>query len=432
MAHDVFISHSQKDKAVADAVCAALEAGGHRCWIAPRDVLPGADWSASIVKAIKAAQAMVLVFSNDSNNSDHVRREMQTAANHDVAIIPFRIEDVKPSMSFEYFLGTQHWLDAMTPPLENHLKRLDQVIAALLEKIPTRATSTEAPPEPPEPFVPRTPLATTKRFPWGRISWVGGVVLAMLVAIGAFSLFRGAPAGETDGGWSPGEPPPPRTLHFPEDTTVGTLRTRPWGSDSDLRWEVLSEASGAVYVPSYVELSLDVRREHWAEALAGVSPQDLQELRLTGVSGELMQKIGGFTSLRSLKIHGADAIDDEDLVSLASFKNLDTLWLTSEQLVSKACVPIGNEGVKYLTRLKSLRELWLNYTLVDEQGLRHLVGLPRLERLCLFQCKRVTDGAIEPLAAIKTLKFLDIRETLITDAGFQVLQEALPNCEINR
>jgi TIR domain len=35
MAHDVFISHSHADKPAADAACAALEARGIRCWIAP-------------------------------------------------------------------------------------------------------------------------------------------------------------------------------------------------------------------------------------------------------------------------------------------------------------------------------------------------------------------------------------------------------------
>src|SRR5688572_25696121 len=50
--HDVFVSHSAKDKAKADAVCDALEKGGVRCWIAPRDILPGANWATSILKAI--------------------------------------------------------------------------------------------------------------------------------------------------------------------------------------------------------------------------------------------------------------------------------------------------------------------------------------------------------------------------------------------
>jgi TIR domain-containing protein len=43
MAHDVFVSHSEKDKAVADAVVARLEAESVTCWTAPRDIVPGAD-----------------------------------------------------------------------------------------------------------------------------------------------------------------------------------------------------------------------------------------------------------------------------------------------------------------------------------------------------------------------------------------------------
>src|ERR1700738_1390409 len=41
MAHDVFISHSTRDKTVADSVCSTLESVGIHCWMAPRDVRPG-------------------------------------------------------------------------------------------------------------------------------------------------------------------------------------------------------------------------------------------------------------------------------------------------------------------------------------------------------------------------------------------------------
>ena len=48
MAHDVFISYSSQDKAVADAVCATLERGKIRCWVAPRDVPAGKPYAATI------------------------------------------------------------------------------------------------------------------------------------------------------------------------------------------------------------------------------------------------------------------------------------------------------------------------------------------------------------------------------------------------
>jgi len=42
MTANVFISHSSEDAKVARAICAALENRGLSCWIAGRDVGPGA------------------------------------------------------------------------------------------------------------------------------------------------------------------------------------------------------------------------------------------------------------------------------------------------------------------------------------------------------------------------------------------------------
>ena len=49
---DAFISYSSKDKAIADAAVATLEAKGIRCWVAPRDITPGKEWSESIIEGI--------------------------------------------------------------------------------------------------------------------------------------------------------------------------------------------------------------------------------------------------------------------------------------------------------------------------------------------------------------------------------------------
>ena len=132
MDHDVFVSYSSKDKPVADAVCAMLEGRGTRCWIAPRDILPGRDWGEAIVEAIQHSQVMVLVFSKSANASQQVKREVERAVNRGVIIVPFRIEEVQPSKNLEYFLGTPHWLDALTRPLERHLEYLADTVARLM------------------------------------------------------------------------------------------------------------------------------------------------------------------------------------------------------------------------------------------------------------------------------------------------------------
>jgi hypothetical protein len=121
MEYDVFISYSHPDKAAADAACATLEQAGIRCWMAPRDIVPGADWSESIINAIARAKVLVLIFSRNANESPQIKREVERAVNKGLPVIPVRIEDTTPSKALEYFISTPHWLDAFTPPLEERL-----------------------------------------------------------------------------------------------------------------------------------------------------------------------------------------------------------------------------------------------------------------------------------------------------------------------
>ena len=136
MAHDVFISYSANDKTIADAVCATLEAEGIRCWIAPRDVQPGQPYGEAIIDAIHGCRVMVLVFSSNANVSGHIPKEVERAVSNGVTIIPLRIEDVKPAKSLDYFIGSVHWLDAMTPPLEKHLANLADTIDKIVPRRP--------------------------------------------------------------------------------------------------------------------------------------------------------------------------------------------------------------------------------------------------------------------------------------------------------
>lgn len=106
MEYDVFVSYSHPDKAAADAACATLEQAGIRCWIAPRDIVPGTDWSESIINAIAGAKLMVLIFSQNANVSPQIKREVERAVNKGLPIIPVRIEDAVPSKALEYFIST--------------------------------------------------------------------------------------------------------------------------------------------------------------------------------------------------------------------------------------------------------------------------------------------------------------------------------------
>src|SRR3954468_15627906 len=134
MPHDVFISYSSQDKVAADAAVAALEAKRVRCWIAPRDIRPGAEWSEAIVEAISDAKAMVLVFTSKANASPQVRREVQLAFERGVTVIPLRIENIVPARSLQYYLSAVHWLAAMPPPFERHLTGLADTVKVLVSQ----------------------------------------------------------------------------------------------------------------------------------------------------------------------------------------------------------------------------------------------------------------------------------------------------------
>src|SRR5215470_7739472 len=154
MAHDAFISYSSRDKATADAVCATLESRGIRCWIAPRDVLPGEEYAAALVYALHHARLVILVFSSTANQSPQVLRELERAVSRGLAIIPLRIEDVPPSAAMEYYISSRHWLDALSEPLERHLVRLADTVKLLLARM-SQTAEEEPPAVRPVPPLPR-------------------------------------------------------------------------------------------------------------------------------------------------------------------------------------------------------------------------------------------------------------------------------------
>ena len=145
MLHEVFICYAAHDKAVAEAICDALESRHIKCWIAPRDVLPGTEWAETIVDALDGSRVLVLVLSSSSNTSPQVIREVGRAASNGTPILPLRIDDVAPSKAMDYFISSHQWLYAQTGPLKKHLQRLADTVQQILARPPQAVTEiTEA------------------------------------------------------------------------------------------------------------------------------------------------------------------------------------------------------------------------------------------------------------------------------------------------
>jgi hypothetical protein len=187
MAHDVFISYSKRDKQVADALCVALESERIRCWLAPRDVQPGSDWASEIVKAVRDSRTMVLVFSEHSAESTHVRREITAAANAGVIIVPLKIDATDPTGAMQYYLADTHWLDALNPPTTEQIADVVRKVASLLEKEFDAASLVVPAPDKPRRRVPWVPIAA------------GAAVVAVLAGIGGYFALRGGTGSATTG-----------------------------------------------------------------------------------------------------------------------------------------------------------------------------------------------------------------------------------------
>jgi TIR domain len=119
----IFISYSSKDQDIAETICQALEARGLECWISCRDVDPGQNFQEAIVRALRSAQIMLLVFTANANNSDEIKKELVLAGRHRVAVVPFRVEDVVPNDALAYELATRQWID-LFKDWEQEIERL--------------------------------------------------------------------------------------------------------------------------------------------------------------------------------------------------------------------------------------------------------------------------------------------------------------------
>ena len=139
----VFISYATGDQAHADEVCRLLEQHGARCWIATRDQVAGANYDEAIVRAIDAAEAVVFLLSSHANASPFVANEISYAFGKGKAILPLRLEDVKPSGALDFYLTRVHWTDGFPAPLAPHVARIIASLPRAHAPATIRATAPE-------------------------------------------------------------------------------------------------------------------------------------------------------------------------------------------------------------------------------------------------------------------------------------------------
>lgn len=131
MKYDVFISYSSHDQKVVEGLCAYLEQYKIRCFVAYRDIPRGVVWARAIVDALDESRMMVVVFSENFNNSDQVDREIELASEDKKPILTFRISNDVFKGAKKYYLKNINWIDAFPNPEAVFGQVLDNVEALL-------------------------------------------------------------------------------------------------------------------------------------------------------------------------------------------------------------------------------------------------------------------------------------------------------------
>ena len=237
MSRDVFISHSAQDKKVAETICAALEDSGIQCWVAPRDVRPGRSFPGEITRAIQQSKVMLLIFSQHSNSSEQVLREVQLAVDCHVPIIRLRIEDIPLSDDLRYYLSTPHWLDALTHPLSKHIPPVATAIRELLGPSPAETATAAAASRVPPAEVMMKQRATTEQLPSAnRKPILIGAVLLVVALL--FALWMWRSQKKTDTVPAPAPTPQQTALPSPSPTLVPVVPTPPAATPSPTPAEI--------------------------------------------------------------------------------------------------------------------------------------------------------------------------------------------------
>jgi TolB-like protein/tetratricopeptide (TPR) repeat protein len=188
-ARDAFISYANQDTAVADALCADLERRGLACWIAPRDVVPGALYADSIVRAINGAKVLVLVLSQHSVASPHVSKEIERASSKRRPIIALRIDAAPLTPALEYFLSESQWVDATAPGgVEGAFAKLGEALRRSAQTGAAPAFATAPHTASPHATTPARAAAAAPPATAARRRWLAAVAAALLVAACAYLL----------------------------------------------------------------------------------------------------------------------------------------------------------------------------------------------------------------------------------------------------
>lgn len=228
-----------------------------------------------------------------------------------------------------------------------------------------------------------------------------------------------------------------RIIHFPSDRSMGMLYILDANQVDTSKyddWEPFCEATGVVTVPAGKKLRLNLSKKarNDLSPLSALQPDDLTILYCYGVeiADDQLKHISNLTGLKHINLDGTNILGT-GLKYLTGLKSLEELWLSSTHVgddelfillnfpllkgLGLRDTPTTDAGMAHVGRITSLEVLSLNAGVGDE-GLAQLKDLKNLRWLSTGD-RGVTDKGLSCLADLTNLEYLGLEGARVTDAG---------------
>lgn len=122
--HEVFVSYSSKNSQLAMEAVSLLEYNGISCWIAERDIRIGSNYATDIPPAIRNCQYVLLLLTEESQQSPWVQRELDVAITLQKTVLPVKIGNFAISDTLFFLLKFIQFDDGT----EDYLYKLQNVV----------------------------------------------------------------------------------------------------------------------------------------------------------------------------------------------------------------------------------------------------------------------------------------------------------------
>ena len=228
------------------------------------------------------------------------------------------------------------------------------------------------------------------------------------------------------------------------DEGMVLLKTAPKISDLNLYYAELITDQGMTAIKDWKHLKrLNVRgtriSDGTLEIVSHLTQLEALDIANAPTTDNGLDNLITLTRLKELSL-GRRRLSDNVLEMLRLLPTLTHLDLSGPRSPDRPDrVPGSRTGesgamdentVRAISELKELQALKLGYSNISADGLRILSALSQVERLGLESCTRIDDAAVAELANWKSLKYVDLQETQVTEKGLETLRTLKPGLKI--